>query len=60
MAESAPAAQPDAWTDNGAGAERQSVDTRLASRGVIKSSADGSIEDIGPLTRTRMETVFVS
>nr|WP_234999584.1 arylsulfatase [Roseovarius albus] len=26
-------------------------------RGVIKSSADGSIEDTGPLTRKRMETV---
>lgn len=26
-------------------------------RGVIKSSADGSIEDTGPLTRNRMETV---
>ncbi|MEM8630474.1 MAG: arylsulfatase [Pseudomonadota bacterium] len=26
-------------------------------RGVIKSSADGSIEDTGPLTRKRMETI---
>ncbi|MCG7522509.1 arylsulfatase [Ruegeria sp. Ofav3-42] len=30
---------------------------RYGPRGVIKSSADGSIEDTGPLTRKRMETV---
>ncbi|MDK3073758.1 arylsulfatase [Sedimentitalea sp. JM2-8] len=30
---------------------------RFGPRGVIKSSADGSIEDTGPLTRKRMETV---
>lgn len=29
----------------------------FAPRGVIKSSADGSIEDTGPLTKKRMETV---
>ena len=30
---------------------------RLSPRGVIKSSADGQIEDSGPLTKKRMETV---
>ena len=30
---------------------------RYAPRGVLKSKADGSIEDTGPLTRKRMETV---
>ena len=30
---------------------------RYGPRGVIKSSADGAIEDTGPLTRKRMETV---
>jgi len=30
---------------------------RYGPRGVIKSSADGKIEDTGPLTRKRMETV---
>ncbi|MDJ0788478.1 MAG: arylsulfatase [Myxococcota bacterium] len=30
---------------------------RLGPRGVIRSSADGKIEDTGPLTRKRMETV---
>ncbi|MGH8068174.1 MAG: arylsulfatase [Candidatus Entotheonellia bacterium] len=30
---------------------------RFGPRGVIKSSADGKIEDSGPLTRKRMETV---
>ncbi|MBS8261818.1 arylsulfatase [Roseibium polysiphoniae] len=30
---------------------------RFGPRGVIKSSADGSIEDTGPLTKKRMETV---
>ncbi len=30
---------------------------RYGPRGVIKSSADGEIEDTGPLTRKRMETV---
>ncbi|MEM8769684.1 MAG: arylsulfatase, partial [Pseudomonadota bacterium] len=30
---------------------------RFGPRGVIKSSADGSIQDTGPLTRKRMETV---
>jgi arylsulfatase A-like enzyme len=30
---------------------------RFGPRGVIKSSADGNIEDTGPLTRQRMETV---
>ena len=30
---------------------------RFGPRGVIKSSADGSIEDTGPLTRKRMETI---
>jgi arylsulfatase len=30
---------------------------KFGPRGVIKSSADGSIEDTGPLTRKRMETV---
>lgn len=30
---------------------------RYGPRGVIKSSADGTIEDTGPLTRKRMETV---
>jgi arylsulfatase len=30
---------------------------RFGPRGVIKSSADGTIEDTGPLTRKRMETV---
>ncbi|WP_425090234.1 arylsulfatase [Tropicimonas sp. S265A] len=30
---------------------------RFGPRGVIKSSADGTIEDTGPLTRQRMETV---
>ncbi|MGI9433289.1 MAG: sulfatase-like hydrolase/transferase, partial [Geminicoccaceae bacterium] len=30
---------------------------RWGPRGVIKSSADGNIEDTGPLTRKRMETV---
>nr|WP_108663711.1 arylsulfatase [Acuticoccus kandeliae] len=30
---------------------------RFGPRGVIKSSADGEIEDTGPLTRKRMETV---
>jgi arylsulfatase len=29
---------------------------RLGPRGVIKSSADGTIEDTGPMTRKRMET----
>ena len=30
---------------------------RFGPRGVIKSSADGQIEDTGPLTRKRMETI---
>jgi arylsulfatase len=30
---------------------------KIAPRGVIKSSADGRIEDTGPLTRKRMETI---
>ena len=30
---------------------------RFAPRGVIRSSADGRIEDTGPLTRKRMETI---
>ena len=30
---------------------------KFGPRGVIKSSADGSVEDTGPLTRKRMETV---
>ena len=30
---------------------------RFSPRGVIKSSADGQIEDSGPLTKKRMETV---
>ena len=30
---------------------------RYGPRGVIKSSADGSIEDTGPLTKKRMETI---
>ncbi len=30
---------------------------RFGPRGVIKSSADGSIEDTGPLTKKRMETI---
>ena len=30
---------------------------RFGPRGVIKSSADGKIEDTGPLTKKRMETV---
>jgi arylsulfatase len=30
---------------------------RFGPRGVIKSSADGNVEDTGPLTRKRMETV---
>jgi arylsulfatase A-like enzyme len=30
---------------------------RYGPRGVIKSSADGKIEDTGPLTKTRMETI---
>ena len=30
---------------------------RFGPRGVIKSSADGTIEDTGPLTRSRMETI---
>ena len=30
---------------------------RFAPRGVIRSSADGKIEDTGPLTRKRMETI---
>jgi arylsulfatase len=30
---------------------------KIAPRGVIKSSADGNIEDTGPLTKKRMETV---
>src|SRR5262249_57540998 len=30
---------------------------RFGPRGVIKSSADGKIEDSGPLTRKRMETI---
>jgi arylsulfatase len=30
---------------------------RFGPRGVVKSSADGTIEDTGPLTRKRMETV---
>ena len=30
---------------------------RYGPRGVIKSSADGTIEDTGPLTRKRMETI---
>jgi arylsulfatase len=30
---------------------------RFGPRGVIKSSADGKIEDTGPLTRKRMETI---
>ena len=30
---------------------------RFGPRGVIKSSADGPIEDTGPLTRKRMETI---
>ena len=30
---------------------------RFGPRGVIKSSADGTVEDTGPLTRKRMETV---
>jgi len=32
---------------------------RFGPRGVIKSSADGKVEDTGPLTRKRMETVDV-
>src|SRR3546814_366549 len=31
--------------------------TQFGPRGVIKSSADGNVEDTGPLTRKRMETV---
>src|SRR6478752_5863773 len=30
---------------------------KFGPRGVIKSSADGKIEDSGPLTRKRMETI---
>jgi arylsulfatase A-like enzyme len=30
---------------------------KIAPRGVIKSSADGKIEDTGPLTKKRMETI---
>ena len=30
---------------------------RFGPRGVIKSSADGSVEDTGPLTKKRMETI---
>lgn len=30
---------------------------KFGPRGVIKSSADGSVEDTGPLTRKRMETI---
>ena len=33
------------------------IDKLLRPRGVIRSSADGKVEDLGPLTRERMETI---
>ncbi|MGF1528904.1 MAG: arylsulfatase [Candidatus Competibacterales bacterium] len=38
-------------------ADGQTFREKFGPRGVIKSSADGQIEDTGPLTRKRMETV---
>ncbi len=38
-------------------ADGTTFEERFGPRGVIKSSADGQIEDTGPLTRKRMETV---
>ncbi|UJJ33080.1 arylsulfatase [Halopseudomonas maritima] len=33
------------------------IDKLVRPRGVIRSSADGKVEDLGPLTRERMETI---
>jgi arylsulfatase len=38
-------------------ADGQTFKDKFGPRGVIKSSADGSIEDTGPLTKMRMETI---
>ena len=38
-------------------ADGSTFQERFGPRGVIRSSADGSIEDTGPLTKKRMETV---
>jgi len=38
-------------------ADGQTFRQKFGPRGVIKSSADGKVEDTGPLTRKRMETV---
>ena len=35
----------------------QTFRAKFGPRGVIKSSADGKIEDTGPLTKKRMETL---
>lgn len=35
----------------------QRIDKMVRPRGVIRSTADGKIEDVGPLTRKRMETI---
>jgi arylsulfatase len=37
--------------------KRADIREKFGPRGVIKSSADGNIEDTGPLTRKRMETI---
>ena len=37
--------------------EKSCVPQRYGPRGVLKTSADGKIEDSGPLTTIRMETV---
>ncbi|MBK9199797.1 MAG: sulfatase-like hydrolase/transferase, partial [Betaproteobacteria bacterium] len=39
------------WTKN------PQIDKMIRPRGVIRSSADGKIEDLGPLTKKRMETI---
>ena len=39
------------WTKNPA------IDKIIRPRGVIRSSADGKVEDLGPLTKKRMETI---
>lgn len=38
-------------------ADGQTLKEKFGPRGVIKSSADGTIQDTGPLTKKRMETV---
>src|SRR3990167_2070720 len=39
------------WTKNSA------IDKMVRPRGVIRSTADGKVEDLGPLNRKRMETI---